>query len=135
MYVDNDMVRSALVPQSQQYCSVWLDEYFSTYGDKKPNGLQTEISVNTKKEIYEKFVTDAKKNLMSFCSYSTFINLWNAQYPNVKARPWVDVPGKCNTCYLIDREKNQATDKEVVRQLGIVHQLHRGGLYMLEREK
>ena len=53
----------------------------------------------------------------------------------MKPRPSENVSGKCNTCYLIDREKGKATDQEVVRHLGIAHQLHRGGLYMLEREK
>jgi len=129
------MVRSALVPQSEQHCSVWLEEYFKIYGDKKPNSLETEIGVNAKKDIYKEYESELKKNHMKPISYSVFINAWNALYPTVKARPWVDVPGKCNTCFLIDREKDTATDKEVVRQLGIVHQLHRGGLYMLEREK
>ena len=53
----------------------------------------------------------------------------------MKSRPSVNVPGKCNTCYLIHQEISKAIDQEVVRHLGIAHQLHRGGLYMLEREK
>ena len=53
----------------------------------------------------------------------------------MKSRPWVDVPGKFSTCYLIDRMRKTATDEEVQRNLGLAHQLHRGGLFMLEREK
>jgi hypothetical protein len=114
---------------------VWLDNHFLIYGDKAPNKLEIQVSVNTKKEIYEVFAAEASTNDIKPVGYNTFVNLWNAQFPNVIARPWVDVPGKCNTCYLIDREKGKATDKEVIRHLGIVHQLHRGGLFMLEREK
>ena len=129
------MVRSALVPKYQQFCSVWLDNHFSIYGDKAPNRDEVQLSVNSKKEIFKMFDADAKKNSIHSVGYNTFVNLWNAQFPRVKSRPWVNVPGKCNTCYLIDREKGKATDQEVVRHLGIAHQLHRGGLYMLEREK
>jgi len=129
------MVRSALVPKDQQFCSVWLDNHFSIYGDKAPNRDEVQLSVNSKKEIFKMFDADAKKNSIHSVGYNTFVNLWDAQFPRVKSRPWVNVPGKCNTCYLIDREKNKATDQEVVRHLGIAHQLHRGGLYMLEREK
>ena len=130
------MVRSALVPKDQQFCSVWLDNHFSfIYGDKAPNRDEVQLSVNSKKEIFKMFDADAKKNSIHSVGYNTFVNLWNAKFPRVKSRPWVNVSGKCNTCYLIDREKGKATDQEVVRHLGIAHQLHRGGLYMLEREK
>ena len=45
----------------------------------------------------------------------------------MKSRPSVNVPGECNTCYLIDQEKGTTTDQGVVRHLDITHQLHRGG--------
>jgi hypothetical protein len=45
------MVRSALVPSNQQFCSVWLENHFTIYGDKAPNKLEIQLSVNSKKEI------------------------------------------------------------------------------------
>jgi hypothetical protein len=45
------MVRSALVPKDQQFCSVWLDNHFSIYGDKAPNKDEVQLSVNSKKRF------------------------------------------------------------------------------------
>jgi hypothetical protein len=55
------MVRSALVPSNQQFCSVWLENHFTIYGDKAPNKLEIQLSVNSKKEIYKLFDDEAKK--------------------------------------------------------------------------
>jgi hypothetical protein len=132
--IDEDMVRCALTPRSQQACVVWLENHFEVYGDKAPNRLATHISAVTKKDVYSSYMEESG-GYDDVVSYSTFINLWNCLFPNVKSRPWVDVPGKCNTCYLIDDQRKSATDREVQRHLGLAHQLHRGGFFMLEREK
>ena len=75
------MVRSALVPKDQQFCSVWLDNHFSIYGDKAPNRDEVQLSVNSKKESFKMFDADAKKNSIHSVGYNTFVNLWNAQFP------------------------------------------------------
>lgn len=131
------MVRCALTPSStvQQQCVIWLENHFNIFGDKAPNKDEVHLSVMTKKGVYESYHTEMQRSGLKTVQYNIFVNLWNSLFPHVSPRPWVDVPGKCSTCYRIDRMRKTAEDREVQYHLGLAHQLHRGGYFMLEREK
>ncbi len=134
------MIRAALTPCSsaQQFCSIWLKQYFKTYGDKQPNGEEIKLSLITKMEVYEAYkleftvLTSPSREVVT---YSTFNQLWNVLYPYCTIRPYVDIPGKCDTCYGIDRLRRTAEGKRVQQACEHAHVLHRGGLFMLERHK
>ena len=129
------MVRMSLTPFPDRGCVAWLANHFEIYGDKLPNKHEIQLSVNVKKEIFEKYEKEQQLNGLESVQYNKFVNLWVTLFPNVKSSPWVDVPGKCNTCYVIDRLRRTAEDREVQRHVGLAHQMHRGGLFMLERDK
>lgn len=134
------MIRAALQPLActQQFCSAWLGEYFRTYGDQSPNSAETKLSLMNKIEVYEAYkhefqiLNSPAREVVNYC---TFNQLWNNIYPFATMRPYVDIPGKCDTCYEIDRLRRTAEDKRVQVACSQAHVLHRGGLFMLERHK
>ena len=69
-------------------------------------------------------------------TYKRFVDMWNCIFVKTGLRSWVNIPGKCHTCLAIDklRRSEQSTNmvKEACKQ---AHQLHRGGLFMLERQR
>lgn len=118
---------------THQYCVLWLEEYFETYGDFSPNKDEIKLAITRKKEIYELY----RKNMQSRPAVSPqkFYTIWNALFPRCVSRPWCDIPGKCETCADIDRMRRESTDPDVQRSLRDAHLLHRGGLFMLERNE
>jgi hypothetical protein len=129
------MVRCALTPFPHRSCVTWLENHFEVYGDKAPNKHEIQLSVTMKKEVFQLYEREQHNQGLESVQYNIFVNLWASLFPNVKSRPWVDVPGKCSTCYIIDRLRKTSEEKEVQRHIGLAHQMHRGGLFMLEREK
>ena len=55
------MIRAALQPFSdaQQFCSIWLLNYFEKYGDKSPNGEETKLHLMKKNDVYFKYVNES----------------------------------------------------------------------------
>jgi hypothetical protein len=135
--VETNVVRAALTPRppAYQHCKIWLEQHFDMYGDKAPNKDEVHLSVTSKGALYKDYEQFMQSSQLEKVTYTAFVNIWNALFPNVKQRPWVDVPGKCSTCYLIDRMRKTSEDREVQYHLGLAHSLHRGGFFMLEREK
>lgn len=131
------MVRAALTPlaEKQQYCQLWLEEYFNICGDNVPNEDEIRISISEKKDVYEKYKSDFDKASIATVDEKTFGNLWNVLFPNCVIRTYVDIPGKCSTCYHIDRLRREVSDEKVQRKLSEAHHLHRGGLFMRERQE
>lgn len=66
---------------------------------------------------------------------NTFGQLWNALFPKSLIRKQKDIPGTCNTCYLIDEGRKTAEDAAVLTMFQKAHVLHRGGCFMLERDQ
>ena len=64
-----------------------------------------------------------------------FLELWKVLYPNAVDRPRCDIAGKCDTCYNIDVGRKNATCDAEAEQFKKAHLLHRGGLFMLERQE
>ena len=117
----------------------WLSQYFEPFGDKQPNGDKIQLSINTKRELYEEYCADIKlMDAQAVVSESSFESLWNGLFPAVRIiRSWVNIPGKCNVCMEIDklRRKQDKCDKATRIALKQAHLLHRGGLFMQERQR
>lgn len=64
-----------------------------------------------------------------------FGQLWNVLFPKCLIRHQKDIPGTCNTCYLIDEGRKTSEDAAVLQHFKMSHVLHRGGNFMLERDQ
>lgn len=132
------MIQAAMVPDTYKagLAIEWMLQYFDTYGDQQPNGDLTKLSINTKREIYQEYCADLKlmdpEAVLSETQFSTY---WRAMFPSVRIRSWVNIPGKCSTCMEIDKLRKQPCDKVTGKALKQAHLLHRGGLFMLERQR
>lgn len=130
-------MRSALTPLSavQSTCANWLKSYFYTYGDSKPNEEGICLSVGMNRDIYDKYVNEKKHGSEKIVSPQQFYSLWNVLFPLVKLRSYCDIPGHCDTCYEIDKNRRSTDDRTVQEKLKVAHNLHRGGLFELERNE
>jgi hypothetical protein len=112
----------------------WLDNYFNNYGDVIPNADLIKLNGNFKKVVYTQYVKETKshgKNL----TYSRFCSIWNVLFPNCINRPWCNIPGKCDTCYLIDKGRRNSQSIEEQKYYQQCHAIHKGCLFNLERKK
>mmetsp|Transcript_23825 Transcript_23825/g.44243 ORF Transcript_23825/g.44243 Transcript_23825/m.44243 type:complete len:636 (+) Transcript_23825:356-2263(+) len=133
--VDPAMIRAALMQKgdAHQFCVLWLERYFKHYGDFAPNKDEVKLAISRKKEIYDMYIADMADR--ETINQQQFYAVWNALFPRCVSRPWCDVPGKCDTCYEIDRQRRASSDPEVQDRLREAHMMHRGGLFMLERNE
>lgn len=130
------MVRSAIQPTatSQVFAMKWIDHYWDAFADFTPNEYQAHISMPTKLDVWQEYVNDMKKiSSTPTVSNERFNELWNALFPQYLMRPWINIPGKCETCYEIDQLRKNSTSKQQKIALTQCHLLHRGGLFMKER--
>ena len=134
---DPRKVRASLMSSSdsQQHCVIFLEKYFSLYGDAAPNQDEIKLAVTRKNEIYKAYVEDSKSLERACVDVPTFYKIWKALFPRCVSRPWCDIPGKCNTCYEIDRMRRESVNPAVQEKLQEAHALHRGGMFMLERNE
>ena len=51
-----------------------------------------------------------------------------------KIRQYCDIPGKCDICYDTDKGKRSTTDAKTLSCYRKIHHLHRGGMFMLDRD-
>lgn len=142
MYIfnaDKEMLRASISPAKspESEAIVWMEGFFDTYGDVVPNADETIIPVMAKKDVWNKYMEEFNgyRPPLPTVGYSRFINLWNALFPNVRKRPWCSIPGKCDTCWRIDKARKSAEDSYVLKALQAAHLLHRGGMFMLQRKK
>jgi len=133
------MAVSALTPSSdlQHEAVIWMDNYFHLYGDKIPNRTdEIHVSLSDKKSLWILYKFDQEQSYSRFISLSTFYNLWNTLFPRYTIREFVDIPGKCLTCYEIDSiRKNNSSNKRVLSAAKELHILHRGGYFQRERDE
>ena len=120
---------------TQLRCCTWLNKYFETYGDYAPNRSEIRLLQKQRKSIYQKYKLEQKKLLLTFVSRYLFGRMWKTLFPRSVERPWCSIPGKCSTCANIDTLRRCEEDPTVLEKLSEAHQLHRGGLFMLERMK
>lgn len=122
--------------EADSFAIQWMNEHFDHYGDKQPNGIYNMLSVSTKAEMYDSYVADIFViGVVKAVSSQRFVELWLALFPYVRLRAWVSIPGKCKTCLMIDKLRRTESDKNVQIALKHAHHLHRGGLFMLERQR
>jgi len=133
------MSRAALtpLPDRQGVCVSWLNNYFKTYGDKAPNAMDIKIAITFKKDLYTVYKKVCTTNCQESVTYSRFCELWAVLFPYCHNRKWCNVPGKCNTCSHISDARNLPKYQNSFSQkmLQDAHALHRGGLFMLERNQ
>ena len=131
------MIRCSLMSRSEKshFCVIWLENYFERYGDFAPNRDEIMLAISRKKEVYDLYVQDMSSTDRDVVSLQEFYTIWNAFFPRCVSRPWVDIPGKCNTCYEIDRQRRESNDPVVQEKLREAHLMHRGGMFMLERDQ
>ena len=132
---DVKMARLAITPSSdlQMAAVIWLNDYFSVYGDHHPNDEQISMSVPTKKEVWQAYKTEHTSIAQPFVTQSNFNALWLAIYPQYMLKPFISVAATCDTCYKIDTARKSTTDPNVKEALKQCHHLHRGGMFMPER--
>lgn len=131
------MVRASLTPlaERQQFASLWLEDHFDKYGDHSPNSDEIHLHIMQRSELYGQYCDDQLKTNSDVVDYPRFLQLWSVLFPKCRSRPWCDIPGKCNVCYEIDRLRRSEEDRVVQEMLQKAHQMHRGGLFMLERNE
>lgn len=136
-YLDKSMVRAALQPMAdpQQFCSEWIERYVDTYGDKAPDKDEWKLQIIQRRDLYKQYKKDMESSSppQKIVSEARFNTIWQVLFPTCTNRPWCDIPGKCDTCYNIDKMRRESEDKVVQNALKEAHHLHRGGLFMLER--
>jgi hypothetical protein len=126
----------------------WMSEFFFDHADISPNdSLVSNLDYCDKKDIYEIYrnemkvrhnnLSEPKKNSKESnecVSLDTFYDIWNNIFYWVKLRVYKAVSGKCWTCFQINDIRKKCTDHETLQAAKRLHQLHRGGLFMLERK-
>jgi hypothetical protein len=130
------MVRAAICPlnDASREAVIWMESFFDIC-DKDPTRELVHCNVSTKKEVWEMYLQDKQLSQSNYVSYMAFVDIWNGMFPYCICRSWVDIPGKCNICCEIDRQRRSCPDRLVQKRLKEAHHMHRGGLFMLEREE
>lgn len=134
------MVRAALMPLSdgQQFCATWIRNFFDKFGDHIPNSDTVRISLTSKTELHHLYTLHMQQistegYQIPVIQYTDFVNILNGAFPLCEFRSYCDIPGKCQTCYEIDQLRNSRKEAIAQEMLKTAHALHRGGLFMLER--
>lgn len=103
--------------------------------DYSPNSEARRVDVYDKSELFriyeEKFGNE--NNAMATVSYAKFCEMWNYIFPKYHTADFCNIPGKCWVCYEIDCLRQSTDDSVVLKKCQEAHQLHRGGMFALER--
>jgi hypothetical protein len=136
--IPETMIRAALTPSNarinsisivdhNQLAVVWLEEYVDHFADVSPNSEFKKLNVTFLSEIYATYKSsEGIKKSGKFVSYNTFLELWSIIFPYATKRPWCNIPGKCETCYQIDKARRNTTDYKIQKMLQELHTIHRG---------
>ena len=128
------MAAGVPLSDSALFAVLWLRNYFDLC-DRSPNSDKTFVNVSEKSEVYslyaskiETLATGAKT-----LQKNKFLSLWSVLFPLCVRRPHCDIPGKCGTCFEIDRIRRESEPRVVQEMCKQAHILHRGGMFMRER--
>ncbi len=136
--VPENIVRAALTPSPANIDSrsivdrnalaiVWLEHYVDHFADISPNSEFKKVNVSFLKEVYEMYKSsEVVKKTGKSVSYKIFLDLWGVIFPYASKRPWCNIPGKCETCYQIDKARRNTTDAKIHVMLQELHTIHRG---------
>jgi hypothetical protein len=90
--------------------------------------------MTSKLDLYNIYKKQFEEQKRDYVTASKFNELWNAIFPQHLLRPWVGIPGKCDPCLLIyDKMSDPKSSKAVKEACRELHLLHRGGMFMPER--
>ena len=70
-----------------------------------------------------------------YVDFKIFIDIWNNVFPYVRIRVYKSVSGKCWTCHYINELRRTTRDSKILKAAKDLHQLHRGGMFHLERKR
>jgi hypothetical protein len=133
---DEDICVAAGVPlsDSAQFAVLWMKNYFDLC-DRSPSTDKTYVNVSEKSDVYNLYVGEFKQLNTGepLLQKNKFLSLWAVLFPLCVKRPHCDIPGKCATCYEIDRIRRESEPKIIHEMCKQAHALHRGGLFMQER--
>ena len=123
--------------EAQTTAMIWLDQYIYMYGDDSSTSDEIHIATQNKLTVYSReYTTHLTKRYSpprAVVNYQNFFDLWNSLYPEVVARPYADVVGKCDLCYRIHSIRTTATESAKQQKAKEAHHLHRGVMFMRER--
>lgn len=112
---------------------VWLRNYFVSFGDHQPNGELIRVSAPTKREVWVEYKRAQERKNCAFVKCKRFSELWAAIFPEYQLEKYVNVPGKCDTCFEINARRSAAKSGVVREALKDCHAMHRAGFFMPER--
>ena len=111
---------------TQRLAVEWLRNYFDVYGDDSPNSEETLVQIMLKGDLYKHYLIDMKGQ--PIVSEPRFGELWNDLFLHCQHRSYC-------VCYEIDKQRRATSDRHQARMLKDAHLLHRGGMFMIERER
>ena len=130
------MLVAAGVPLSvsSQFAVIWMREFFDLC-DRSPNSSKTYVNESEKSAVYRQYHAELSKMKTGepILQKTKFIELWAVLFPLCVRRPHCDIPGKCVTCFEIDRIRRESEPRIVHEMCKQAHALHRGGMFMQER--
>jgi hypothetical protein len=133
------MARAGMTRNTEvsQMAVEWFEEYFYDHADPAPNRLEWHLDLCDKKDMWKVYWNEmyALYGCADSASYSDWLDVWNNVFPWVKLRVYKQVSGKCWVCFRINDLRKRHSEKNVLQAAKILHQQHRGGLYMLERKR
>ena len=97
--------------------------------------------MSKKEDVYKDDLTYCKRIYGDHyvpLSLWAFEEVWRVQFPHCLLRPFCSVIGKCEVCARIDKLRRKATEESDLRiqeACQDAHDLHRGGMFMLERSQ
>ena len=132
-----DHVRAARTPNSaaQFQATIWLNNYFNNYADHLPNEEKAYVGVYYKLDLYQKYSTEMGEIGIPILKSSLFYNLWRDLFPDALLRRKCNILGKCHLCSRIQSLRDKSRTRVMDEALRQAHLLHRGGLFMIEREE
>jgi hypothetical protein len=92
------------------------------------------VSASEKQIIYEAYKNELGEKV-DYVDKQRFYELWNVLFPKVIQRVAVDICGKCWLCYEVEKLRQTSEESIVQEYAKRAHHLHRGGMFMLERNE
>jgi hypothetical protein len=133
--LDPTVIRAGLASSSSLRADaiIWLENYIQNFADHAPNSDMCHVSVPTRSALWEDYKQCQINKNLRYVNKKRLLQIWRSMFPYCDVRKFVNVPGKCDTCYEIDALRKSSNVPQVQRALTMCHFVHRAGLFMLER--
>ena len=134
---DRTWITAALCPLSerQNIAIAWLERFFEWYGDFNPTHDRTGVSVQFKFDVYDKYERQFCDTPQYLISKERLLELWRVLFPHCVKREGCNIVGKCDICYEIESGRKDNGEAVMQEAFSKVHLMHRGGMFMLERNE